>query len=187
MRLGDRCKPCARRYTAEVNARRRSKNPEYEYRTRPTPEQVAETKREKYRRQGRRRIATVDGALHNRIRNAVWRSLKGCKKSRTFDLLGYSLAELQRHLEARFEPGMSWANFGEWHIDHIKPIAAFDIRGEDSEQFRACWALENLRPLWAIENIKKGASHEGLRYGVRTAAGRLRKPSSGKADPAAGL
>ena len=59
------------------------------------------------------------------------------------------------HLEKQFASGMTWKNYGEWHIDHIVPQASFNITSSDCDDFRALWALSNLRPLWAAENIRK--------------------------------
>ena len=50
---------------------------------------------------------------------------------------------------------MSWARFGEIHIDHIVPRASFDLNNED--EWRACWALSNLQPRWGKDNQAKGA------------------------------
>lgn len=70
------------------------------------------------------------------------------------DLIGYDPKLLVPHLEALFEPWMSWSNYGtEWHVDHRRPVSSFRL----PEEIRECWALSNLRPLAAIENIKKGA------------------------------
>jgi hypothetical protein len=69
--------------------------------------------------------------------------------------IGYDWPQLKKHLERHFEPGMTWANYGQWHIDHIRPIASFDFDDYDSDGFRKCWALKNLRPLWNWENWDK--------------------------------
>ena len=53
-----------------------------------------------------------------------------------------------------FKQGMSWSNYGEWHIDHIKPCSLFNLELEE-EQLE-CFNYKNLQPLWAIDNIKKG-------------------------------
>lgn len=50
---------------------------------------------------------------------------------------------------------MSFENYGEWHIDHIRPLASFDLR--DPDQVKAACHFSNLQPLWAAENIRKGA------------------------------
>lgn len=83
------------------------------------------------------------------------------KSDRTIALVGCSVAELARHLEARFLPGMTWENRGikGWHIDHVIPIAKFDLK--DPEQQSAAFHYTNLQPLWAKDNQRKGATAEG--------------------------
>lgn len=49
---------------------------------------------------------------------------------------------------------MSWDNYGERHVDHIKPCAKFDLSKPDEQ--RACFHYTNLQPLWAKDNIAKG-------------------------------
>ena len=71
------------------------------------------------------------------------------------DLVGFTLADLIRHLEALFIAGMTWDNYGEWHIDHIIPISAFNFSSADDYDFKRCWALSNLQPLWKVDNIRK--------------------------------
>lgn len=62
------------------------------------------------------------------------------------------------HLQAQFKLGMSWGNYGEWHIDHLIPISASDFTSYDDASFKKCWALSNLQPLWATENLSKGGT-----------------------------
>jgi len=50
---------------------------------------------------------------------------------------------------------MTWDNYGEWHIDHETPCAAFDLT--DPVQQSNCFHYSNLQPLWAEENRRKGA------------------------------
>lgn len=50
---------------------------------------------------------------------------------------------------------MSWNNYGSWHIDHVQPLASFDL--EDEDQRRIATNYANLQPLWAADNIAKGA------------------------------
>ena len=77
----------------------------------------------------------------------------GRKAVKTEMLLGCTLAQAQAHLEAQFLPGMSWDNHGEWHIDHIRPCASFDLT--DPEQQKQCCHYTNLQPLWAADNLAK--------------------------------
>ena len=68
-------------------------------------------------------------------------------------LLGCSLDFLKQYLEFQFKKGMSWSNYGKWHIDHIKPCASFDL-SKPNEQHK-CFNYINLQPLWAIDNLRK--------------------------------
>jgi hypothetical protein len=78
------------------------------------------------------------------------------KTERTEILLGYSAIDLKKHIESLFNEGMSWNNYGKWHIDHIKPISKFD-KNEDTSVVNS---LNNLQPLWAFENLSKGDTYE---------------------------
>ena len=81
-------------------------------------------------------------------------SITGQKKSgKTEALMGYTAAQLREHIAAQFRDGMSWSNHGEWHIDHIDPVASMVARGvTDPSEINA---LSNLRPLWAHENLSR--------------------------------
>jgi len=86
----------------------------------------------------------------HRIRNAIKRNVKS---AHTQKLLSCTIEELKQHLEKQFTEGMSWENYGKWHVDHIMPCASFDFTREE-EQFE-CFNYKNLQPLWANDNIKK--------------------------------
>lgn len=72
----------------------------------------------------------------------------------TMQLVGCSMAKLRRHIEAQFSDGMTWANMGKWHIDHIVPCSAFDLSKPENQQ--RCFNYKNLRPMWGSANIRKG-------------------------------
>lgn len=94
-------------------------------------------------------------ALSARIAVAL-RTRGTSKRSRNWEqLVGYTLPELKAHIERQFVGRMSWDNYGDWHVDHIVPVAAFRWKSTDDPEFRACWALSNLRPLWAPLNREK--------------------------------
>lgn len=93
--------------------------------------------------------------LSNRIRKAV--KAKKSRSAGVLGLLGCSVDQLRDHLQKQFVPGMSWDNYGTWHIDHIRPCASFDLT--DVGQQQICFNYRNLQPLWGSENIKKGATY----------------------------
>jgi len=78
-----------------------------------------------------------------------------------FDMLGYSPEQLKQHLESKFELGMTWENKDRWHVDHIVPDSWFTYSSIDDEQFKECWALENLQPMWESENMSKNNRYSG--------------------------
>ena len=79
-----------------------------------------------------------------------------------FSLVGYTLKDIRTHLESKFLFGMSWSNYGEWHVDHVKPRSFFRYTDPTSSQFKECWALSNLQPLWALDNLKKGGCNRAV-------------------------
>lgn len=100
--------------------------------------------------------------LNGRMRSRMRKALLGKRLDNAWaEALGYTLADLRSHLEARFADGMSWDNMSHWHIDHVRPLSSFTITGPDCPEFRKAWALENLQPLWARDNLSKGAKWDG--------------------------
>ena len=90
------------------------------------------------------------------LRNRTWAILKNKKFSRSqssSEYLGCSFEQLKTHLEAQFQPGMTWENQGQWHVDHIISLAS----AKTIEEVYALCHYSNLQPLWAAENISKGA------------------------------
>jgi hypothetical protein len=63
------------------------------------------------------------------------------------------------HLEKQFTKGMTWDNYGEWHVDHIRPMSSFNFTSVDDPEFKECWALCNLQPLWELDNLSKGSEY----------------------------
>lgn len=90
--------------------------------------------------------------LRSRIKNGFKSHLLG-KRFKTLDLLGCSWENFSKHIEKLFTEGMSFENYGQWHIDHIIPLSS----AETSEQMNKLCHYTNLQPLWAIDNLKKGA------------------------------
>jgi len=79
------------------------------------------------------------------------------KEGHTIDLLGYSATDMKDYLSSLFTPEMSWDNYGEWHIDHIKPVSSYH---KDTPPNIVC-ALSNLQPLWATTREIDGVIYEG--------------------------
>ena len=96
--------------------------------------------------------------LISNFRTAIYQVLKESnveKNGHYFDVLQYSPEELINHLEKQFTEGMTWENYGEFHVDHKLPISSFNIKEIGDEEFMKCWSLDNLQPMWGEENIRK--------------------------------
>ena len=122
-------------------------------------EHVNEYKRNYERK---RRAEDPKYRLAARTRTAVWTCLKErdvAKYRSTFQLLGYTIEELMAHLEKQFTEGMTWENYGEWHVDHIRPMSSFKFESPEDSEFKECWKLENLQPLWWPDNLSKGSRY----------------------------
>lgn len=138
-----------RQKTAEWAA----KNPERlkELRKRQTSKPEFKEKRRKMAEEKRK---DAKFRLVNSTRTGIGRAVKGCEGK--IRHLPYTAKELCNHLEKQFSKGMSWENYGEWHVDHIIPLSSFKFAPDPAcPEFQACWALTNLRPMWAKENMSK--------------------------------
>jgi hypothetical protein len=113
------------------------------------------SKTPEYRRALKRRLLTdPQRQLQARVSRLFRYALAGVgalKRSKTFEMLGYSPADLVAHLERQFVSGMGWHNMKRWQIDHIVPVSS----ARDEADVVALNQLPNLRPMWADENNRK--------------------------------
>ena len=87
------------------------------------------------------------------------------------DFLYYSIQELKEHIEKQFESWMTWNNWGvydsktwddnnnstwTWQLDHIIPQSKLLYTSMEDDNFKRCWALNNLRPLSSKQNLLDG-------------------------------
>jgi len=93
--------------------------------------------------------------LRKRLKCRLKAALNGNYKSGSaINNLGCSIDDFKLYIELKFNIGMSWENYGKWHIDHIRPCSSFDLTKEDEQ--RKCFHYTNLQPLWAKDNLVKG-------------------------------
>jgi len=96
--------------------------------------------------------------LISNFRTAIYTVLKENnmnKYGHYFEILKYTPEQLSNHLENQFTDGMTWENYGKWHVDHKLPITSFKFKEIGDEEFLRCWSLDNLQPMWAEDNIRK--------------------------------
>lgn len=106
-----------------------------------------------------RRIVDINYKLKTNLRTRLNRAIKNnYKTGSAVSDLGCTIEAFNIYIEKQFTPGMSCGNYGVygWHIDHIKPLALFDLT--DREQFLKACHYTNMQPLWAWHNLEKGAT-----------------------------
>jgi hypothetical protein len=108
-------------------------------------------------RRRERRLEDPKFRLNGAFAARIYSSLKFLKRGQHWEkIVGYTLDDLVKHLESKFDDKMSWNNYGSyWHVDHKVPIAAFDYTSYEDEAFKRCWSLENLQPLKNLDNLLK--------------------------------
>ena len=90
--------------------------------------------------------------ISRRIRELL-KNFGTIKSQSSINYVGCDLKDLRNHLESTFQNGMTWENYGEWHIDHIIPCSAWNLENENEQKL--CFYYKNLQALWAIDNIIK--------------------------------
>ena len=105
----------------------------------------------------REKMAIPSARLRKTVMNRIWSAMKNQRVNGvgSFSLVGCPVGFLRSYIEGKFEKGMSWDNYGAWHVDHIRPCASFDL--SDKEQVLQCFNWRNLQPMWASENMSKGS------------------------------
>lgn len=129
----------------------RLRNREYYYRNR------ARLNKKQNENTQKRIKSDIGYRLLVRMRFRLWDALKNRKNGRkTLDLIGCDINTLKSHLEAQFEKGMSWKNYGKkgWSVDHIYPLSRANLNNE-IELKKVCH-YTNLQPLWCRDNLLKG-------------------------------
>lgn len=111
-----------------------------------------------------KRATDINYKIRHNLRARLTIALKNNQKTGSaVKDLGCSIVEFKKYLESKFEPGMTWENYGEWEIDHKDPLCGFDLTIREN-LLKACNYL-NLQPIWykdhcikTIEDLKlKGA------------------------------
>lgn len=152
------------KHRPKILARQRSRAKEYYVENR---EAIKQKSAEYYRAnpekaRDRERLRRATDPLHrlrHALRNRWLKALRLARAGKYRSALDVGLPttrELLKHLERKFEPGMSWENHGkDWHIDHIMPLTGKGVDlNNPAHQYAVCH-YTNLRPAWGSENMAK--------------------------------
>jgi len=76
-----------------------------------------------------KRANDIRHRLSHRISSMVRKCIGRDKNNMIWEsLVGYNIEQLKQRLECQFRDGMGWDNYGEWHIDHKKPVSLFKFK-----------------------------------------------------------
>lgn len=106
------------------------------------------------------------------IRNLIRDKIKKggyTKESKTSEILGCSFEEFKLYLESKFEPWMTWENYGlynsktnyGWDIDHIIPISS----SKTKEDIIKLNHYTNLQPM--CSKINRDIKRDKIEYDVK--------------------
>lgn len=102
-------------------------------------------------RRNQRRSDPMARLKHN-LRRRINKALKGiCASNGTMKMVGCDIKFLTMFLESQFQRGMTWENYGKWHLDHKIPLAS----AKTGNDLMSLFHYSNLQPLWALDNLKK--------------------------------
>jgi hypothetical protein len=110
------------------------------------------------KRQAIKRKTDIQEKIKHSLRKRISVALKrGYKSGSAVKDLGCSIQEFKLYIESKFQPEMTWDNYGrgdgKWQIDHIKPLFKFDLT--DLKQFKDACNYINLQPLWYKDHLIK--------------------------------
>jgi hypothetical protein len=91
-----------------------------------------------------------------RVRDNISKSFKRGinqyqKNAKTETILGCTINEFRIYIESQFKKGMTFENIGQWHLDHIIPLAS----ATNEEDIIKLCHYTNYQPLWAKDNLIK--------------------------------
>ena len=88
--------------------------------------------------------------------------IESFKPASTESLLNCVWGYAKAYIEKQFTADMAWGNRGEWHIDHIIPLAS----AYDAYTTAMLCDIHNLRPMPGPENLSKSATWHPPEYSI---------------------
>jgi hypothetical protein len=80
------------------------------------------------------------------------------KSKQTEDILCCTVGFFTEYISSKFSEGMSFENYGKWHLDHIIPLST----ANNEEDVIRLNHYTNIQPLWAKDNLRKSNKIERL-------------------------
>lgn len=148
-----KCKECKNHSQKKYRSVSKDKKAVYQKKYRQKNKDHIKNYSKNYRTARKQKDPLYRAILNMRSRLSVFvKNTNIDKTDSTKQLIGCTIAHLKNHLEKQFLPGMSWSNYGDWHIDHKIPLSSV----KSKEDLCLLSHYSNLQSLWAIDNLIKG-------------------------------
>lgn len=152
------CLICHLRRGAEFQKENPEKTSDYQKKHRAKPEFKAKRNTRLTERRQEDPVFYITEVCRNSVKQ-VFRKQRLPKTGTAQKLLGIdSWERLKEHIESQFGSEYSWENREQWHIDHVRPIASFNMLEKSQQLVAFNW--RNLQPLWGIDNLVKNDDYE---------------------------
>lgn len=92
--------------------------------------------------------------FRHQISTSIYNSFKRGEHSKTKScevILGCDIPFFRDYIKSKFKRGMTFSNYGKWHLDHIIPVSEAKTK-DDLEKLNH---YTNFQPLWASDNLQK--------------------------------
>lgn len=129
----------------------KKKKSEYQKRYYDKPETKKRIKEYRKNRSNNEPLYKLTVNIRKRIRVSMKNNYINTN-SKYEDILGCSFFQFKCYIESLFLDGMSWDNYGEWHLDHKIPISW----AKTEEEIFKLSHHTNFQPMWMIDNLSKG-------------------------------
>jgi len=93
--------------------------------------------------------------LRSRI-SKLCKAIGSGKKFKTMESIGLTQDEFKLYIESLFTDGMSWDNYGDWQVDHVKPLRT----AKTEDDLFLLNHYSNLQPLWWTDNLAKSGKYD---------------------------
>jgi hypothetical protein len=139
-------------YMKEYNADPKNKERRKKYGADPKNREKIRVQQRKWHKERRQSDPLYKLVCNIRTRISVSITNAGFKKnSKTHKILNCSFEEFMSHLEKQFNSGITWENYGKWHLDHIVPVS---LASTEEEIIKLNY-YKNFQPMWGPENESK--------------------------------
>jgi len=108
--------------------------------------------KEKYKKYAQNINRRVRDSLNHRIAGALLVN-NSRKNNKTINYIGCDIPFFKKWIEYQFVNNMSWDNYGEWHLDHVKPCYCYNLVNDND--IKECFNWKNYQPLWKKDNLIK--------------------------------